>query len=434
MKRIYIKIDGIHCVNCENTIKYALLSDKKIKRVSFEGFIAAVTCEDNTKENELIKIINDLGYYTNKDNISDDINNLKNNIKFKEFVIILVSIIFICFILYKVFGYNIFNIIPTIDSSVTYGMLFITGLLTSIHCISMCGSINFVATVNNDNKRNIKRPLLYNTGRIISYTIIGGVVGLVGKIISFNNIVNGIIIILASIVMLLMSLTMLNVIKVRFKFIKYKVSNRNSFVIGLLNGLMPCGPLQAMQIYALSTGSVLKGALSMLLFGLGIVPLMLVTGVIFSSMRGKTKILINKIASVLILMLSIVMFNRGLLSLDIDILKNNNYGDYVKTTIKGDYQEIEFDLEYDNYKDIIVQKDIPVKIIINASKDKLTGCNNEIIINEFGIKKKLVVGENIIEYTPKDTKTISYTCWMNMIKNNIKVIDDIDYFEGDKNE
>lgn len=434
MKRIYIKIDGIHCVNCENTIKYALLSDKKIKRVSFDGFIAIVTCENNTKENELIKVINDLGYYTDKDNISDDINDLKNNIKLKEFVIILVGIIFICFLLYKVFGYNIFNMIPTIDSNVTYGMLFMTGLLTSIHCISMCGSINLVATVNNDNKRSIKRPLLYNIGRIISYTIIGGLVGLVGKIISFNNIVNGIIIILASMVMLLMSLTMLNVIKVKFKFIKYKVSNRNPFIIGLLNGLMPCGPLQAMQIYALSTGSVLKGTLSMLLFGLGTVPLMLVTGVIFSSLKGKTKILINKIASVLILILSIVMFNRGLLSLDIDILKNNNYGDYVKTTIKGDYQEIEFDLEYDNYKDIIVQKDIPVKIIINASKDKLTGCNNEIIINEYGIKKKLEVGENIIEFIPKDTKTISYTCWMNMIKNNIRVIDDIDYFEGDKNE
>lgn len=434
MKRIYIKIDGIHCVNCENTIKYALLSDKKIKRVSFDGFIAIVTCENNTKENDLIKVINDLGYYTDKDNISDDINDLKNNIKLKEFVIILVGIIFICFLLYKVFGYNIFNMIPTIDISVTYGMLFTTGLLTSIHCISMCGSINLVATVNNDNKRSIKRPLLYNIGRIISYTIIGGLVGLVGKIISFNNIVNGIIIILASMVMLLMSLTMLNVIKVKFKFIKYKVSNRNPFIIGLLNGLMPCGPLQAMQIYALSTGSVLKGALSMLLFGLGTVTLMLVTGVIFSSMKGKTKTLINKIASVLILILSIVMFNRGLLSLDIDILKNNNYGNYVKTTIKGDYQEIEFDLEYDNYKDIIVQKDIPVKIIINASKDKLTGCNNEIIINEYGIKKKLEVGENIIEFIPKDTKTISYTCWMNMIKNNIRVIDDIDYFEGDKNE
>ncbi len=172
----------------------------------------------------------------------------------------------------------------------------------------------------------------------------------------------------------------------------------------------------------------------MLLFGLGTVPLMLFTGVIFSSMKGKTKILINKIASVLILVLSIIMLNRGLLSLNIDLFKNNNYGDYVKTTIKNGYQEIEFNLNYDNYEDIIVQKGVPVKIIINVSEDKLTGCNNEIIISKYNIKKKLEVGVNVIEFTPKDEETFSYTCWMNMIKNNIKVIDYISYFEGDKNE
>ena len=49
----------------------------------------------------------------------------------------------------KLFGYNIFNIIPSIDANMTYGMLFITGLLTSIHCISMCGAINL-------NKKNLK--------------------------------------------------------------------------------------------------------------------------------------------------------------------------------------------------------------------------------------------------------------------------------------
>ena len=234
--------------------------------------------------------------------------------------------------------------------------------------------------------------------------------------------------------MLLMSLTMLNIIKVRFKFFKYKVNNRNPFIIGLLNGLMPCGPLQTMQVYALTTGSIFKGALSMFLFGLGTVPLMFLTGVVFSSMKGKTKILINKIASVLIFVLSIIMLNRGLLSLNIDLFKNNNYKDYVKTTIKDGYQEIELDLDYDNYKDIIVQKDIPVRIIINASKDKLTGCNNELIINKYNIKKKLEVGSNVIEFTPKDEGTISYTCWMDMIKNNIKVIDNISYFEGERYE
>ncbi len=434
MKKIYIKIDGIHCINCENTIKYALMSDKNIKRVSFDGFIAVVTCENNLREESLIKFINDLGYYTRHDYISDNIDDLKSNIKLKEFVIILLSIVVICFLLYKIFGYNIFNMIPTIDNNITYGMLFLTGLLTSIHCISMCGSINLVASINNENKRDYKRPILYNLGRIISYTIIGALVGLLGKVLSINNVVSGIIIIIASIIMLLMSLTMLNIIKVRFKFFKYKVNNRNPFIIGLLNGLMPCGPLQTMQVYALTTGSIFKGALSMFLFGLGTVPLMFLTGVVFSSMKGKTKILINKIASVLIFVLSIIMLNRGLLSLNIDLFKNNNYKDYVKTTIKDGYQEIELDLDYDNYKDIIVQKDIPVRIIINASKDKLTGCNNELIINKYNIKKKLEFGSNVIEFTPKDEGIISYTCWMDMIKNNIKVIDNISYFEGERYE
>lgn len=434
MKKIYVKIDGIHCVNCENTIKYALMSSRDIKRVSFDGFIAVITCENKVREETLINVINDLGYFTKKEYISDDINKLKDNISIKEFVIILVTILIINLVIYKIFNYNIFNMIPTIDSNVTYGMLFMTGLLTSIHCISMCGSINLIASINNENKFTIKRPVLYNLGRIISYIIIGAIVGFIGKVISLNNIINGLIIIIASIIMLLMSLTMLNVIKIRFNFIKYKFNNRNPFIIGLFNGLMPCGPLQAMEVYALSTGSVLKGMLSMFLFGLGTVPLMLFTGSIFSSMKGKTKILINKIASVLILLLSIVMLNRGLLSLDIDIFKNNNYDNYLKTTIKNNYQIIEFDLDYDNYKDIIVQKDIPVKMIINVSKDKLTGCNNEIIINEFNIKEKLEVGTNIIEFIPRKEEVIVYTCWMDMIKNNIKVIDDINYFKGDNNE
>lgn len=70
-------------------------------------------------------------------------------------------------------------------------------------------------------------------------------------------------------------------------------------------------------------------------------------------------------------------------------------------------------------------------MIINVDKRYLTGCNNELIIEEFGIKQELKVGENIIEFTPTKEKTITYTCWMNMIKNTIKVIDDEEYFKGE---
>ncbi len=288
-------------------------------------------------------------------------------------------------------------------------MLFITGLLTSIHCISMCGAINLIATYNRENKTNLKRPILYNLGRLTSYSILGGIVGVIGSIISISETINGLIIIFASIIMLLMSLSMLNIIKFRLpKLIKFKKRTKtsNPFIIGLLNGFMPCGPLQAMQIYALSTGSFVKGALSMFLFCLGTIPLMLSVGIVFNVAKGRKRIMLNKVASVLILLLSLTMLFRGFSTFGINI--NKNYG---------------------NCDDIIVQKGKKVKLIINAPKKYLTRCNNIVMINEFNIKKELVEGENVIEFILNEVGTYSMNCWMNMITNNIKVIDDEKYFE-----
>ncbi len=326
--------------------------------------------------------------------------------------------------------------IPTINNNITYGMLFITGLLTSIHCLSMCGSINLMATFNKGNKVSLKKPLLYNLGRLISYTLLGGIVGLIGQVISINEVVNGIIIIIASLVMLLMSLNMLNITKLKLpKIIKNKkcLNTKNSFIIGLLNGFMPCGPLQAMQIYALSTASFIKGALSMFLFCLGTIPLMLSFGIIFNILKGRGRILLNKIASILILLLSISMLIRGLNTIGINATPSlNKYENYNSATIYKDYQEVKIDLSYSGYEDIIVKRGKKVKLIINAQKKYLTGCNNTIVIKDFNIKKKLEVGTNIIEFTPKKVGVHFMNCWMNMLTNNIKVVDDEKYFEVKK--
>lgn len=180
--------------------------------------------------------------------------------------------------------------------------------------------------------------------------------------------------------------------------------------------------ITGMQIYALGTGSFIKGTLSMFLFSLGTVPLMLMVGIVFNLVKGKQKILLNKIAVTLILVLSLTMVNRGLLTLNVDLFKVNDNNNYVEANIEGNYQVIEMDLTYDNYQDIVVKKDVPVKMIIHVDKKYLTGCNNELIINEFNISKKLDVGDNIIEFTPDKMGIFTYTCWMRMIKNNIKVI------------
>lgn len=428
--KVYVKIEGISCSHCLDTIETNLLIEKNIIKVEFQKNIAIIEYVGKLEKKKIIKLINSLGYLTQESYISDDISLLSDKVKPVEIIIILLIIILVFYLLNKIIGFNIFNVIPTIDENITYGMLFLTGLLTSIHCVSMCGAINLLTVINKTTKRSYKKPILYNLGRLISYTALGGIVGLIGSVLTVNKTVTGIIILLAAIVMFLMALAMLGLIPLKkLKLIRHKTVTANPLIIGLLNGLMPCGPLQAMQVYALSTGSPIKGAISMFLFCLGTIPLMLGTGLFLNKLTGKWKIIVNKIATCLILILSVVMLNQALLYLNIDLFKNNDDSTYQKAILKETYQEVKINVSYGNYQDIIIQKDIPVKLIIHVDEDKLTGCNNEIYLAKYKIKKKLKVGDNIIEFTPTKEETLTYTCYMNMIKNNIKVIDNKKYFE-----
>ena len=436
MKKIYIKIEGMMCNHCYETISKIIQKDFNVKKVKIKRDIATIWYEKEINIENIIEEINKKGYITKKEYVSEDKSKIDNNINLLEFILITCCIILIMLVLNEIFGFNIFNMIPTIDTNIQLGMLFVTGLFTSIHCISMCGAINLYASASKEDAKikRLKNPLLYNIGRLVSYTILGGIIGGIGKVFSINYVVQNIIILIASIFMLIMSLSMLGIITIDSKIKKcrcFKIKTKNPFIIGILNGFMPCGPLQAMQIYALSTASIFYGAISMFLFCLGTIPLMLFFGSFINLCKGKAKVIINKIASVLILILSMLMLNRALVGFGIDInsiFSKTEDAQYVKAIQEDGYQYIEFDLDYGNYQDIIVQKDVPVKIIINVDKKYLTGCNNEIIMKDFKIDQKLDIGTNEIEFTPREEGEYIYSCWMNMIKNKIKVIDNKDYF------
>lgn len=436
MKKIYVKINGMTCDHCKSKINTTLMRINNVKKINFDGHIAEIEYNGNINKQKIIDSILEIDYYTDLNLISDNKKHLKKNISISEILIFSCIIILISLILNRIFGFNIFNMIPVINSNTTYMMFFITGIFTSIHCVSMCGAINLLATTSST--RNLKKPLFYNLGRLISYTLLGGIVGLLGSVLRINVYVQGFIIILASIFMILMSLNMMGIINFSFNFKRINLFNnvkaKGSFMIGLLNGFMPCGPLQAMQLYALSTGSFIHGALSMFLFCLGTIPLLLLMGVIPQLLNNNQRKYLNKFLTVLILLLSLTMFNRGLLSMGINVFDvfKPNYDNYLKSEIKEYYQVVEFDLSYGGYKDIIVQKGIPVKMIINAKPNVLTGCNNAIRIKSFNISQELKIGKNVIEFTPNKTGRFTYTCWMNMLKNNIVVIDDSSFFIKDE--
>ncbi len=337
----------------------------------------------------------------------------------------------------KIFGVNIFNMIPAIDSSITYGMLVVTGLLTSIHCVSMCGALSLTAAFQGESgKKSLWRPVLYNAGRLLSYTAIGCAAGMLGSVLSVGPAVSGTIILIGAGLMLLMALKMLGIIDLPELWCfrgGERAGGRNAFVIGLLNGFMPCGPLQAMQLYALSTGSALAGGTAMLLFGLGTVPLMLSMGVFVNAARGKWRARINKAASVVMLLLAVTMLNRGLLSLNVDVSRlferHQSYEGYTAAVLHDGYQEVDLELGYGSYGDFVVLEGVPVRLNIHAEADHITGCNNAVVLRDFGTGVTIQPGDIIIEFTPEEAGEYTYTCWMNMIRKHIQVIDDTSYFE-----
>ena len=109
------------------------------------------------------------------------------------------------------------------DSKMSYGMLFIVGLLTSVHCIAMCGGINLsqcIPVVDDDNGKTPKNKiilpsLLYNTGRVISYSVIGFLLGGMGMLLTGGGgmgiplLLQGILKIIAGLFMVIMGINML---------------------------------------------------------------------------------------------------------------------------------------------------------------------------------------------------------------------------------
>lgn len=127
--RIYVKIEGISCSHCLDTIETNLLKEKNITKVKFKKNIAIIDYVGKLEKKKIIKLINSLGYFTQSSYISDDIVLLTDKTKIVEIIAILLLIILVFYLLNKIIGFNIFNVIPTIDENITYVMFFVTGLL-----------------------------------------------------------------------------------------------------------------------------------------------------------------------------------------------------------------------------------------------------------------------------------------------------------------
>jgi len=225
--------------------------------------------------------------------------------------------------------------------------------------------------------------------------------------------------------------------KIFSKKIDEQKTGHGPLIVGFLNGFMPCGPLQAMQLYALSTGNPIRGGVSMFLFCLGTTPLMFALGAASSALSGaKGQTFSRRImqtGAVLVASLGLVMFSNGWnLSgfanpLDKDAFQKSASAHSAGTdpfapVVQDNVQIVNSILQPGRYPAITVHQGIPVHWTINAPAGSINGCNNSMIIQEYNIRYAFKQGDNVIEFTPTKTGKFRYSCWMGMIKSTITVL------------
>lgn len=329
-----------------------------------------------------------------------------------------------------------FDIFPEIKPDSGLGLIFLFGVIISFHCAGMCGGFVVSQSIAEDGKTKKSvyfNAVLYNISRILSYAVTGAVAGGAGKLLTLPAKFGSIIPLIGGIFLIIMGINLSGITSVfrhlnlRFpKFIFKLVSSdkkKTPVVIGLLSGLMPCAPLQIVQIYAVSSGSIIHGALAMALFGIGTIPMMFMLGALSTIFNKKRMEKIVKAGSIIVIIMGISMVGRGLAisGVDINIFKKFNFAYKKSETTGSNIQNIVTTVHPEKFDEISVKKGIPVRWIIKASKKDLNGCSSTFLIPDFNIKIKIKEGDNIVTFLPEKEGDYVYSSWCAMITSRIHV-------------
>ncbi|MFA6386390.1 MAG: sulfite exporter TauE/SafE family protein [Candidatus Paceibacterota bacterium] len=314
-------VNGMHCASC------VLLTESELKELPNISYVKS------SLKNNSVEIEGDFGEKTERE-IAEELTRLlkphgytlslekqKRDKKLSDFKIAIpIALLFIVLfiILQKVGLVNLVN-----ASKVTYGTAFVIGIIASLStCMAVVGGLllSMSATFAREGDK-VKPQILFHGGRLVSFFVLGGVIGALGSIFTLSTGATFGLGIFIGIVMFIMGINLLDIFdstkKAQIsmpKFISkraFALSKLNHTLTPLLVGIatffLPCGFTQSMQIYTLSTGSFWNGGLTMLAFALGTLPVLaLVSFSSFSIKNNKNSGIFFKTAGIIVILFAIL--------------------------------------------------------------------------------------------------------------------------------
>ena len=201
------------------------------------------------------------------------------------------------------------------------------GFLTGFHCIGMCGPIAVALPLKSNNwSSRVSSALIYNIGRTVTYSLLGFIFGLLGQGLVIVGLQQWLSIAIGSIMIVSVFFPLLfnsiaaksplfplvNKVKSKLGFLFGKKTYSSLFLIGLLNGLLPCGPVYVAIGLSLAAGSALNGMLYMAIFGLGTIPIMLGLNLLGNFVSAPVRKNMRRIVPVFIVLMGVWFIFKGL--------------------------------------------------------------------------------------------------------------------------
>lgn len=287
MKTYTFHVSGMHCNSCTILIEESVKEIPEVTSVKVDLNKKEAVVMGNLGENltdiaeRLTKLVASHGYrlFTEKQ---------AHDKKWSEFFYALpiAAVIIVGFLLLQKVGFV--NLINT--GNVTYGTAFVIGLIASVStCLAVVGGLVLSMSANYAKEDGKWKPgILFHIGRLTGFFILGGLIGAIGS--SFHLGITGsmVLSIIVAIVMLILGVNLLDVIHgaKRFQLTMPKIFAKHTMnaatathtlaplLVGIATFFLPCGFTQSMQLYTLTTGSFLRGGLTMATFALGTLPVL----------------------------------------------------------------------------------------------------------------------------------------------------------------
>ena len=453
MGKTIVPIKGMHCRSCELLIEGKLKEIPGIKgiAVSYKKRQAEFFLNYPATMDKITGAINEAGYEIGKEEKSWI---SKNPTEYKDLGIALMILI-ILYLIAKKFNLTSLNFGNTNNPS-SLAVVLLVGLTAGVStCMALVGGLILGISARHSEKhpeasslQKFKPHLFFNLGRILSYFILGGLIGTLGKAFQLSSPLLGTLMIIVGIFMLILGIQLTElfprissagftlpsglakILGIKKRHEK-EYSHANSFITGTLTFFLPCGFTQAMQLYAMSTGNFWSGAAIMGIFALGTVPGLLGVGGLTSIIKGAFAQKFFKFAGVLVIALAILNISNGFnltgwggISFSNDTTVSAKDDPNVK--LENGVQIAKMTQKSYGYtpNNFTIKRNIPVKWIITSEDAR--SCAASIIASKIKVKKFLSAGENIVVFTPTELGEIKFSCSMGMYTGKFTVIENKD--------